>query len=105
DYSCVDVTADSTVRYQGGIKSDILTEVAAGTVLRLVDTLDNWYQVATADGYVGYIEKTSTGEPYVHTQEHTSSLGDYTSLTKEYKINMAWHQTTSQAANAALAAS
>ncbi|MDD3339408.1 MAG: glycosyl hydrolase family 18 protein [Lachnospiraceae bacterium] len=104
-YSCVDVTADSAVRYKGGIKSDILTEVTAGTVLRLVDTLDNWYQVATADGYVGYIEKTSAGEPYEQTQEHTSSIGDYTSLTKDYKINMVWHQTTSQAANAALAAS
>ena len=45
----VKVKEDTQVRYRGGIKSEILTDVAKGTVLRMVDDLDDWKCVATEE--------------------------------------------------------
>ena len=41
----------------GGIKSEVLTKVNKGDNLLLMAELENWMQVATWDGYIGYIEK------------------------------------------------
>ena len=49
DVSVVEVKEDTQVRYRGGIKSEILTDVAEGAVLRVVDDLDDWKCVVTED--------------------------------------------------------
>ncbi len=98
-----DVKEDTAIRYRGGIKSEILTDAAAGTQVQVLDTsFENWYQVATADGYVGYLERESITEPTSITSPQTGFLPEYTSISRDYKINMVWHQTTSQAANDAV---
>ena len=100
--SQVEVTADaSVVRYRGGIKSDILTGVSGGDPLYYLESLENWVHVMTQDGYTGYIEKEDVSEAQeapVHVQD--ASL-IFTGIKRDYKINLAWHQTTSQEANAA----
>lgn len=99
------VTSDTAVRYRGGIKSPVLTEVAAGTSVQVVDeSLEDWIGVATEDGYFGYIDAKDAGEVTDRENTHVSQAPEYTSLTKDYKINMAFHQTTSQAANDAVGA-
>ncbi len=95
---------DTVLRYRGGIKSDILTDVAKGTELTLIEELDNWSQVATADGFNGYVAKEDLEAP---TEKEVAYKGsyqeDFTSLTRDHKINLAWHQVTSEDANAGLA--
>lgn len=94
---------DTAVRYRGGIKSEILTDVPADTRLKVLDeSFENWTKVATSDGYIGYVEKESLA---VAGDIETPSMGnipEYTSISRPYKINMVWHQTTSQAANDAV---
>lgn len=94
---------DTAVRYRGGIKSEILTDVPADTQLKVLDeSFENWTKVATSDGYIGYVEKESLA---VAGDIETPSMGnipEYTSISRPYKINMVWHQTTSQAANDAV---
>lgn len=94
---------DTAVRYRGGIKSEILTDVPADTQLKVLDeSFENWTKVATSDGYIGYVEKESLA---VAGDIETPSIGnipEYTSISRPYKINMVWHQTTSQAANDAV---
>lgn len=98
-----EVLKDTAVRYRGGIKSDILTDAAAGSQVEVLDdSFENWVQVATADGYVGYIEKESIGETYALTNPQTGVEAEYTSISRDHKINMVWHQTTSQMANDAV---
>lgn len=98
-----DITEDTQVRYRGGIKSEILTDVTAGTRVQVLDdSFEEWVQVTTADGYTGYVEKSRIGEITEKAEEHQSQAPEYTSLTREHKINMVWHQTTSQAANDAV---
>ncbi|MDO4616362.1 MAG: glycosyl hydrolase family 18 protein [Lachnospiraceae bacterium] len=50
------VIKDTEVRYRGGRKSEILTDTAAGDTVVLLDTVDEWSHVSTADGYIGYVK-------------------------------------------------
>ena len=58
----VTVKKNTSIRYRGGIKSAILTSVKKGTKLRLIEEMENWDQVATDDGYIGYIDKKKVGK-------------------------------------------
>ena len=89
---------DTVIRYRGGIKSDILTDVAKGTELTLIEELDNWSQVATSDGFNGYVSKEDLTAPEEKKAEYDGSYKEeFTSLTRDHKINLAWHQVTSEA--------
>lgn len=50
---------DTQVRYLGGVKSPILTEVKKSDKVTVLEDEDDWMKVATADGYVGYIKTKS----------------------------------------------
>ena len=98
------VKKDTAVRYRGGVKSDILREVARGETVTILEELENWVKVKTSDALIGYIEKKRlTGQETI--QEAAVSHYDEpenTSLVRDYKINLGWHQVMSEAANATL---
>ena len=100
----VEATEETQIRYQGGIKSPILKDVEQGEEMLLLEELDNWSRVMTRDGIDGYVENgslSSVGEmEYTYTGSYEE---DFTSLTRDHKINLAWHQVTSEAANQAFA--
>ena len=103
DINTVSVSKDTEVRYQGGIKSPILSDVKKGDTLILLEEMENWSRVMTADGIDGYVEKKNLEKPQTTELSYTGEYKeDYSSLTREHKINLAWHQVTSEAANAAL---
>ena len=101
DIPVVEVKEDQApVRYRGGIKSEILTNVASGTKLRLLDELEEWDQVVTEDGFIGFIAKKDlAGASSVITLVREFEEPEYTSQKRDFKINLAWHQVTSEAAN------
>lgn len=96
----VTVKKNTSIRYRGGIKSAILTSVKKGTKLRLIEELENWDQVATDDGYIGYIDKKKVGEAEKTKFERSFNREQYSYLTMNSKVNMVWHQVTSTDANA-----
>ena len=96
----VTVKKNTSIRYRGGIKSAILTSVKKGTKLRLIEEMENWDQVATDDGYIGYIDKKKVGEAEKTKLERSFKKEQYSYLTMDSKINMVWHQVTSTDANA-----
>ena len=96
----VTVKKNTSIRYRGGIKSAILTSVKKGTKLRLIEEMENWDQVATDDGYIGYIDKKKVGEAEKTKFERSFNREQYSYLTMDSKINMVWHQVTSTDANA-----
>ena len=99
----VDAREDAQVRYQGGIKSPILADVKAGQQMILLEELDNWSRVMTEDGIDGYIENSALSSPAETEYAYNGSYEEnFTSLTRDHKINLAWHQVTSEAANQAL---
>lgn len=96
----VTVKKNTSIRYRGGIKSAILTSVKKGTKLRLIEEMENWDQVATDDGYIGYIDKKKVAEAEKTKFERSFKKEQYSYLTMDSKINMVWHQVTSTDANA-----
>ncbi len=103
DVNSVIATKSAYVRYRGGIKSLVLTKVSTGDRMTLLEELENWYRVGTADGFVGYIDKKSVSDPEKVTVEREFQREEYQYLTMEEKVNLVWHQVTIKEANAGLA--
>ena len=97
------VKKDTYIRYRGGIKSPVLTEVSEGTTLIYMEELEDWVQVATMDGYIGYVQKDTLSDMETKDFERDFQKEEYTYLTMEDKVNLSWHQVTTQEANAYLA--
>lgn len=96
----VTVKKNTSIRYRGGIKSPVVISVKKGAQLRLIEELDNWDQVATDDGYIGYIDKKNVGKASETTFDRNFEREQYSYLTMDGKVNMVWHQVTSTDANA-----
>ena len=90
------------VRQKGGIKSLILADVQKGDTLLYLENLDNWCKVMTADGYTGYIQTEDISEPEA-IEARTAKKGSYERITRDHKINLVWHQSTSTESNDAMA--
>ena len=96
----VKVKKNTSVRYRGGIKSAVIASVKKGTQLRLLEELDNWDQVATDDGYIGYVDRKAVGKAEDTSFDRSFDGEQYSYLTMDKKVNMVWHQVTSTDANA-----
>ena len=96
------VKRDEDVRYQGGVKSPILTEVSKGDLVTVLEQLENWTRVATADGYIGYVRNKKLGSVKETTISNEFTEPEYTRIRKDYTINLVWHQISNMDSNYAL---
>ena len=87
------ITKDTQVRYQGGIKSDILTDVSEGDEVIVLEEMENWTKVKTQDSFIGYVENKRLGEKSVQTPTPVTDYVEpvYASNTRDHKINLGWH--------------
>ncbi len=99
DYQAAPAKKNCEIRYQGGIKSPIITEVTKNTPLTILETGDTWTKVATADGYIGYIKSKNLGSASTQTLSSDFTPEEFGHISKNFKINLAWHQVTNQTAN------
>lgn len=103
DKDVVTALKNAQVRYQAGIKSPILTNVEKGDkmfVLKEPEEIEEWTRVLTADGYIGYIRDRRISEVSQETTaEPEFEEPEYKSISKDYTINMAWHQVTNADGN------
>lgn len=90
---------DTEVRYQGGVKSPILTEVSKGDKVTVLEDEDDWMKVGTEDGFVGYVRTSSLRDITAETISREFDEPVYTNITKDYTINMAWHNVSNSDAN------
>ena len=93
---------DTYVRYRGGIKSPVLTEVKKGDTLTFMEEYEEWVQVATMDGYIGFVKKKDVSSPEAKDFERDFQKEEYQHLVMEEPVNLSWHQVTSEEANAYL---
>ncbi len=87
------------VRYQAGVKSPYLAEVASKDVVTVIESLDDWEKVRTADGYIGYIKQSLLSDERTEAREQNYEEPEFTSISKDQTINMAWHNVTNASAN------
>ena len=103
EVSVVKVQKDNVLRDKGGIKRVIVDDVDKGETLYLEETMENWSRVSTEDGYTGYIENKYLSEAETISLTFDKDFPEYTSIQKDYKICLGWHQVTSMSANDKLA--
>lgn len=86
------IKKDTVVRYQGGIKSPILTDVTEDTVVTVIEQMDSWSKILTADGYIGYVKNRQLADEETTTRETFYAGPEYTSIHLDEKVNLVWHQ-------------
>ena len=93
------VEKSAAVRFQGGIKSPILTEAPKGSSVLVLEQLDQWSRVVTADGFIGYIRNSRISAPEETEVTRDFDEPDYTSITSDEKIVLGWHMVSNSDSN------
>lgn len=95
------VKRNTQVRYRGGVKSPILSEVSKKDIVTVIEDEDDWKKVRTADGYIGYMKtsclKNEKKEKISSSRQFEEQV--YQNISKDYTINLAWHVVTNKTAN------
>lgn len=96
-----EVKKDTAVRVLGGVKSEILADVHAGDKVILLEQMETWSKVKTEDAIIGYIENKRLEEARAELPIPVTDYEEpeYTSLTRDHKINLGWHVVAGVAGN------
>lgn len=95
------ILKDTQVRYQGGVKSNILTDVSKGTEVIVLEEMENWSKVKAEGAFIGYVENKRLSEQTTVEAEAVTDYVEpvYESNTRDHKINLAWHVVAGAAGN------
>ena len=81
----VTLKKDTAVRYKGGVKSEVLRQATKGEKMVLLEAYDDWSNVATEDGYVGWVSNKTLYDAETETPEAPAfDEPEYTSIHKDY---------------------
>ena len=94
-----EVRRDTQVRYQGGVKSPILTQISKGDEVTIVEREENWKKVRTKDGFIGYVKNSALRDEETKEISRDFEEQEFTNISKDYTINMVWHNVTNSDAN------
>lgn len=88
------ISKNTKLRYRGGIKSEILEDLEEGDEVTILEELENWTKIKTADAYIGYVEnKYLTSQKEVMPTAVTDALSfSIEQVSYEGTVNMAFHQ-------------
>ena len=103
DYTVASTKKDTELRYQGGIKSPILADIAKGTALTVLEPDETWTKVASADGVIGYVKSKTLGSTSTETLVSDYIPESFSHIKKDFRISMGWHQVTNSTANSNVA--
>jgi len=95
------IKKDTKVRVKGGVKSEILEDAAKGDKVTVLEQMETWTKVKTADSVIGYVENKRLdgirAELPIPVTDYTEP--EYKSLTRDHKINLGWHVIAAEAGN------
>jgi len=95
------IRKDTHVRVKGGIKSPILRAVEEGESVVILEEMETWTKVKTTDAMMGYVEnkflEDRMSEEEIPVTDYEEP--EYTSIQRDYKINLGWHAIYSEAGN------
>lgn len=96
------VKRDTQVRYQGGVKSPVLTEIKKKDEVRIIENEGDWKKIRTEDGFIGYVSKRALKNEETRKISRAFTEPEYTNISKDYTINMAWYNVTNSDANSGM---
>lgn len=65
------LSKDTAIRYRGGIKSPIITDGHENQEVEFLADYEDWIEVRTEDGYLGYVKAKHVQDIYTKTAEST----------------------------------
>lgn len=96
DYLYYTVKKKTQVRLEDNIKSSILAQVNEGDRLIYMEPIDGesqkFVRVMTEDGIIGFVRAKKVDEGNYETLESDYQEEQYTHITKDYTVNMVFHQ-------------
>ena len=96
------------VRKSTGIKYPILTKLAKGDKVLFVDLLEGepdheqFVKVMTTDGIMGYVDRKHLTDRKSEVLENDYKEEVYPNISKDYEINLVWHQVAGSGGNEGL---
>ena len=99
DVSVAEVKENTQVRRLAGIKSPILTEINKQEQVVTIEDEGDWKKVRTDDGFIGYVRQNALQPEVIQNRSREFEEQVFTNISRDFTINLGWHQVTSQAAN------
>lgn len=93
------VKKNTQVRYRGGVKSPVLSEVKKKDEVVVLEEEENWKKVRTKDGFIGYVKNSALKETEKKKLTRKFEEPDYTNISLDYTVNLVWHNVTNREAN------
>lgn len=91
--TAAEINKDTAVRVLGGVKSEILKDMTAGDKVIILEEMESWSKVKTGDSIIGYVEnkrlENAAAELPIPVSDYVEP--EYTSITRDHKINLGWH--------------
>ncbi len=87
------INKDTQLRLRGGVKSEILEDLNKGDTVVVLEELENWSKVKSADSYIGYVENKRLSDTTSYSPIPVSDYveEEYTSISRDHKINLGFH--------------
>jgi len=104
DVTHATIKKDTNVRVKGGVKSPILRPVTAGEMVTVIEKMETWCKVKTSDAIMGYVENKFLTDEITEVEIAVTDYvePEYTSIKRDYPINLGWHQVMTSSANGTL---
>ena len=93
------VKKNTQVRYRGGVKSPVLSEVSKKDEVVVLEEEENWKKVRTKDGFIGYVKSSALKDTEKKKITRDFDEPKYTNISHDYTINLVWHNVTNREAN------
>lgn len=89
---------DTQLRTKGGIKAPVLTDVAAGAELKVLESMEKWAKVVSGDGVIGFVQNKYLSEAQEKTPVSEFEAPVYEHQTLPEKVVLGWHMVFSKSA-------
>ena len=78
----------------------VLKELKKDDLVTEIETVDSWVKVCSQYGFIGYVKKKALGKTQEVLYDNNYTEPQFSHISKDFKINLAWHQVTNTSANA-----
>ncbi len=87
------VKKDTEVRLKGGIKSPILRDIAVDEQVEVLEKMETWSKVKTADAIIGYVENKCLSVEMIEQETPVTDYvePEYTTHQLDGKVCLGWH--------------
>ncbi len=85
-----DAKKRTEIRVLGGVKSEVVGMVDAGSKLKVLDDLDDWLEVVSTEGWKGYVATSAVSEQYTETIESDYDEPEYVSKNIGKAVKLGW---------------